>query len=126
MNDIYLSELFHILDQTIHENELIGKVELNANHEIFDGHFPENPILPGVCFIEIIKESITQFLKKDPRLYSCDSIKFLHPINPLEVSSFYVKIYFDIKDKSVFSKAIIYNEDKVFCKFSGVFIDHLC
>ncbi|MBQ0740088.1 3-hydroxyacyl-ACP dehydratase, partial [Aquimarina celericrescens] len=31
-------------------------ITINKNHKIFKGHFPGNPVTPGVCMIQIIKE----------------------------------------------------------------------
>ena len=33
-------------------------VKLNANHSVYQGHFPERHITPGVCNIQMIKECV--------------------------------------------------------------------
>ena len=33
-------------------------VTLNRKHEVFEGHFPERAILPGVIMVEILKRFI--------------------------------------------------------------------
>ena len=30
-------------------------IELNAAHSIFKGHFPGQPIVPGVCMMQMVK-----------------------------------------------------------------------
>ena len=37
---------------------------INENHEVFKGHFPGNPIMPGVCMMQIIKE-LTEQLRQN-------------------------------------------------------------
>ena len=37
-------------------NKLITRIKLNKDHDIYNGHFPNNPIIPGVIIIQIIKE----------------------------------------------------------------------
>jgi len=29
------------------------QIELDSTHAIFQGHFPANPIMPGVCMMQI-------------------------------------------------------------------------
>ena len=40
------------------ENQLDFKctIHLYAEHPIYKGHFPQIPIAPGVCLVQIIKE----------------------------------------------------------------------
>ena len=44
--------------ETFDKNEegISAQIKLNPKHEIFKGHFPGKPIMPGVCMIQIIKE----------------------------------------------------------------------
>jgi 3-hydroxyacyl-[acyl-carrier-protein] dehydratase len=57
-------------------------LELNPEHEIFAGHFPGHPVLPGVCMIEIVKELAEKALDKETRLVAADRIKFLALVDP--------------------------------------------
>lgn len=33
------------------------EIELNPGHVLYQGHFPGQPVVPGVCTLQIIKES---------------------------------------------------------------------
>jgi 3-hydroxyacyl-[acyl-carrier-protein] dehydratase len=57
-------------------------VRLNKDHDIFKGHFPGNPIMPGVCMIQIIKELTEEALDKSLFLSVSSNIKFMAIINP--------------------------------------------
>ena len=57
-NEIFLNSLYTI-KRMLREgdsNKLSAMIRLNPSHEIFKGHFPGNPILPGVCVVQILKE----------------------------------------------------------------------
>ena len=41
-------------------NKLITRIKLNKDHDIYNGHFPNNPITPGVIIIQIIKEILEE------------------------------------------------------------------
>ena len=52
---------------------------LPANHACFQGHFPTQPIVPGVMLLSIL----TQFLYQEKiRLLGFKQVKFLAPLLP--------------------------------------------
>ena len=59
-----------------------AKVRLNKDHEVFKGHFPGNPVMPGVCMIQMIKELTEESLGKELFLEVSSNIKFMAIINP--------------------------------------------
>ena len=71
--NLFLNKLYSIEENT----HTRIRVKLNSNHEIFSGHFPDNPILPGVCALQIAKEVFAL-----PQIIEIDNIKYNCPINP--------------------------------------------
>jgi 3-hydroxyacyl-[acyl-carrier-protein] dehydratase len=59
-------------------------LSLNAEHPIFDGHFPGFPVVPGVCMMQITKELLEQALGCETRLVAARNLKFLTILNPNE------------------------------------------
>ncbi len=59
-------------------------ISLNPDHPIYQGHFPGNPIVPGVCQLRMITEIISEITGKEVRLQEADNMKFLSMINPNE------------------------------------------
>ena len=57
-------------------------ITINKNHEIFKGHFPGNPITPGVCMMQIIKELTQEVVNKKLFMESSSNVKFTAIINP--------------------------------------------
>src|SRR5690625_2471616 len=57
-------------------------IHLDKNHEVFKGHFPGNPVMPGVCMIQIIKELTEEAVGKKLFLKTSSNIKFMTIINP--------------------------------------------
>lgn len=68
--------------EKIDENNFKVQIELNPNHQVFEGHFPNNPITPGVCMMQIIKEVTEGFVLKDLFLSKVSNVKFMATINP--------------------------------------------
>lgn len=64
------------------EQKYTALITLNAAHAVFKGHFPGNPVTPGVCMMQIIKE-LTQTVVNAPlTMKSASNIKFMALINP--------------------------------------------
>jgi len=59
-------------------------IELNEKHAIFEGHFPGMPVTPGVCLVQMVKESAGTILDKKLMMSRADHIKFMAVVNPLE------------------------------------------
>ena len=58
-----INDFFQIQNIDSLPNSIEAKIELNASHQIFDGHFPNNPITPGVIQLQIVKELLEFHLK---------------------------------------------------------------
>ena len=60
----------------------VALTSLNPGHPIFEGHFPGQPVLPGVCLLEMVKEILAEITNKSLRLTNAGSIKYLKLIDP--------------------------------------------
>ncbi len=77
-----LDNFYKITKQYVEKNMLISEIELNSSHRIYEGHFPNSPIVPGVCMIEIVQEVLEIERRKKTILQKASNIKFLNVINP--------------------------------------------
>ena len=78
-----------------------GKSEkyFSSNEYFFKGHFPNNPIVPGVIIIEamaqtagiVVSYKLKEFKEKSVLFMSVNKAKFRKPIRPDEKVSFEVK-----------------------------------
>ena len=71
--------------QTINQveaNTIHVSILLNKNHDVFNGHFPNNPITPGVCMIQAIKEIAQTQVNSLLFLHKISNVKFTAIINP--------------------------------------------
>ena len=79
-----LNDFFTISDKVTSETEIWAELFINADHKIFEGHFPNQPIVPGVCMMQMIKEILEQVIGKQTNLVKAADMKFLAVINPQE------------------------------------------
>ena len=85
-----------------------GKSEklFSTNEYFFKGHFPDNPIVPGVIIIEamaqtagiVVSYKLREFKEKSVLFMSVNKAKFRKPIRPDEKVSFEVKFINSVRD----------------------------
>ena len=75
---------FYTLDsiENTDVNKYSAAITLNKDHDIFKGHFPGNPVTPGVCMMQIIKEITESILNTTLTMVSTSNVKFMALINP--------------------------------------------
>ncbi len=78
LNDFYKVQTL----ETLSENNYKAVVVLNKDHNIFKGHFPDNPVTPGVCMMQIVKELSESITKKTLFMRASSNVKFMAIINP--------------------------------------------
>ncbi|ROH96324.1 3-hydroxyacyl-ACP dehydratase [Chryseobacterium daecheongense] len=75
---------------------ITANIILNKDHDIFKGHFPGNPVTPGVCMMQIVKELTEEFTGSKLFLKSASNVKFMAIINPVETPE--LKLQLDITE----------------------------
>ena len=117
-----INGLYNLLKVQLDGNQILADIELNPGHDIYRGHFPGQPILPGVLQLQIVQEILASALGKKIRLKSASNIKFLAMVDPGQVISLQleIEIISEIEDVCRVS-AKIHSGNTVFLRFKGVY-----
>ncbi|MDB2606340.1 3-hydroxyacyl-ACP dehydratase [Zobellia sp.] len=113
---LYTVENFKKEDQTVH-----ATVKLNAAHDVFKGHFPGNPVMPGVCMIQIIKELTEHATGKTLFLSVAVNVKFMAIINPEKNDIIQLTLLLTEEGKTVKVKNNTSFDDTLALKLSATF-----
>lgn len=119
-----LKDFYTIIStEKVSENNYSVAIDLNKNHEVFKGHFPGNPVTPGVCMMQIIKELCEGFLQCDLQLKTGSNIKFMALINPEVNSRLRLELGLSTsEDEEIKVKNTTFMEDTVALKLSNTYI----
>ena len=87
----------------------------------FKGHFPNNPIVPGVIIVEamaqtagiVVSYKLREFSEKSVLFMSVNKAKFRKPILPNDKVSFEVKFLNKVRDVYKFNGICLKNSTKV-------------
>ncbi len=116
-----INQLYKILDLKEEDHTIQAVISLNADHPIYEGHFPSNPVTPGVCQVQIVKEVISRLMGKPCFLVEAKNIKFLSMLTP-EEKNVTLNLEYSEQDNQIKVKSQLSSGDKIFLKFSGLFV----
>ena len=116
-----IKELYSIQSFTESEGSVNTSVKLNKDHEVFKGHFPGNPIMPGVCTIQLVKELTEKALKKKLFLSVVNNVKFMAIINPEKNDTLKVVLNISEEEGMVKVKNTVSFDDTLALKLSATF-----
>jgi len=115
-----LNKFFYILDSEQTENDLKVKISFNPEHDIFKGHFPDMPVVPGVCQVQILKETLSNLFSRNFFVSTASSIKFLSVIEPLKTKELTMNIKLVNQDSNkLFVSADYQNGTEIYFRFKG-------
>jgi 3-hydroxyacyl-[acyl-carrier-protein] dehydratase len=113
-------DFFETKQQETTESTINSQISLNVAHPIYKGHFPQQPVVPGVCMMQILAELSTSALGKKVALKKASQAKFLVPIIPQKNPLLNVNIkYSSNEDGSLKISASIQDSTVTFFKFKG-------
>jgi len=116
------NSFFHILNQETGDNQLQVAIRFDSAHPIFEGHFPGQPVVPGVCMLQMIKELLQDVTSEKLFLSQAASCKFLNVIDPLRTPEVNITISYNRIDNGGWDvTATIAKETMTFLKLKAVF-----
>lgn len=98
------------------EHALSAHFNLDSGFVGFRGHFPENPILPGVCIIAAVLVAVQKTLGKELKMSKLKFAKFFSPVRPNEPVMMKVTLTYDAQ--FTYAKAALSYEDRKFALVS--------
>ena len=110
--------LYSIDNESLLEGIFSYGISFNTDHQIFKVHFPGTPITPGACQVEIIRQLVASYLRKDVQIIEVKNIKFLKIISPQDNPSVLVEGQLSREQETnrIKCTALIRNTDSIFTK----------
>ena len=115
---------FLLLDKVIHLNnkEAVGVKNVTFNEPFFPGHFPNNPVMPGVLQVEALAQlAVFHYLtvnpddKSDFYFASIDKVKFRKIIVPGDVLSLKITLLRASRSFNKYAGEVLV-EDRLVCQ----------
>ncbi len=122
------NNLYTVLEEKIEGWNAAFTVKLIASSFIYQAHFPNDPITPGVCIIQMGEELIDRTLaangiKRPTRIEKIKNVKFLSVLTPQNSGVVVYEIKkMDLSEdaRQIKAQLIVTSEDEVKAKMSLV------
>jgi 3-hydroxyacyl-[acyl-carrier-protein] dehydratase len=117
-----LNSFFTLENLTAQSNVLSAVVIIKKEHPIFEGHFPGEPIVPGVCMMQMIKEITEVSEKRKLRVQEASNMKFLSVIDPRVHETVQASVTVESRDEEIVKiSASLFAGDVTFFKLKAAF-----
>ena len=114
---------FQLVDKIIEKgiNYIVGVKNITANEPFFPGHFPQEPVLPGVLQIEAMAQTgglLVLSQVEDPERYSTyfmkiDNVKFRQKVVPGDTLIFHISFMTPLRRGCAVMKGYAFVGDKI-------------
>jgi 3-hydroxyacyl-[acyl-carrier-protein] dehydratase len=119
---ILQNDFYTILQPGKGPGSLQAILELNPDHPIFKGHFPGQPVVPGVCMLQMLKELLEIAVGRSTQLAKGHELKFLSVIDPQKNNLINVELSYEAEGSAVITVAArFFCGEITFFKFKGLF-----
>lgn len=117
-----LKDFYKVLSlEKIDEQKYVVLIIVNEKHDVFKGHFPGNPIMPGVCMMQIIKELVEQITEKTLMMQHLSNVKFMTLINPEVAPKLHLELSIVTEEEQIKVKNTTFIHDTVALKLSSIY-----
>lgn len=117
---------FLLVDKIIDKGEqyIVGVKNVTTNEPFFTGHFPQEPVMPGVLLIEAMAQSgglLVLGTVEDPERYSTyfmkiDNVKFRQKVVPGDTLLFHVSFMTELRRGCAMMKGRAFVGEKLVCE----------
>ena len=115
------NNLYYIESLTPVDTGIIARLALVQEHPVFKGHFPGQPVLPGACMVQMVKELTEDFTGKKLFLSKAGNIKFLSFVDPTQDKHLSAELKISEAESHLSVNARFFNDETTFFKLTGTF-----
>ncbi len=115
------NDLYTIMNMEAGNGSVKAELEIDAANKIFEGHFPGQPVTPGVCMMQMVKEITEKVIGTPTQLIRADEMKFLSIIDPTRNNRILAEIKYAIEDDKAMVTASLSKDTTIHFKFKGSF-----
>jgi 3-hydroxyacyl-[acyl-carrier-protein] dehydratase len=102
------------------DNTYEVKVSMNPDAEVYKGHFPGQPVAPGACLTQMVKEVVNEISGQEMRLTEAQQIKFLATVNPITCPELTLDLTINQSEAGLKMKCTAKDETTSYFKISGI------
>lgn len=111
---------FCIKEKAQTEGSYTYKLQLMSDHEVYQGHFPGNPVSPGVCSIQTIRECCEDAIGQQLSIDTISQCRFLALLTPDKGNDLKLTLNLTADDEAYKVEATLEGNDTTYVKLKGL------
>jgi 3-hydroxyacyl-[acyl-carrier-protein] dehydratase len=116
---MFQDNLFSIVSENIADSQSDFTIRLNGSHPIYTGHFPDDPITPGVCIIQMAVDLFSRTMRGEYHLLKAKNVKLIQIIRPNEHPEVHYRLTWEKTEDGPFAvKVLVDGGEVTFSKMS--------
>lgn len=116
-----LKGFYERISESSEEKNSVVAVRLNADHEVYEGHFPGKPVAPGAALTQMVLDEVLKLENAGDRVSQIRQVKFLSVIDPNEVSELELVFKFLERDGLQLFTCVGQSGKTNYFKLNGIF-----
>lgn len=113
------NKFYKILSEDKQDMSATYRVAILPDCNVYEGHFPGDPVCPGVCNIETIKECAIKLIGTPLRIQSIKQCRLTAIATPTVCPEVTITLSATSKDSSYVVVATIADEKQTYMEFKG-------
>ena len=116
-----ITPVFTVIQLKHEPGSVTADLGINRDSEIFNGHFPGQPVVPGACMLQVVKDTLESVFHYTLRLKSASHLKFITMIDPRIIQSAQLVITYTTDNGQIAAVAQLLCGGAACFKFQGIF-----
>lgn len=120
MNMASLKGFYETVSTSEDSDSRTVEVQLNAAHDVYEGHFPGRPVAPGAALTQMVLDELAKITGNRP-VKELRQVKFLTVIDPMQVNGLTLEYRFRERDGVEMFTCVGRSEETAYIKLNGIF-----
>ena len=116
------NDIFEIISSEQSDGKITAQVSINKDSDILTGHFPDEPVVPGACILQLVKDVLEDAFKKPALLRKASHLKFISMIIPEDDREVTLELNYKFEEDIMQVTAKLSTAHLVCFKFQGMFL----
>ena len=110
---------YTIVSRTDTAEESLFEIQMLGSHPVYQGHFPGNPVSPGVCNMQMIKELAEQLIGHEVMLDYVKQYRLMEVLSPQKTPQLSIHVSVEASEDAYTIRAAAYVADTQAIDFKG-------
>ncbi|MDR9456315.1 MAG: hydroxymyristoyl-ACP dehydratase [Salegentibacter sp.] len=116
-----LKDFYSVESSREEDGKCITHLKINKNHRLYNGHFPNRPVTPGVILMQLFKEDAERRIGKSLQLKNANNIKFMAVVDPEIHNELFLEYHFEDNSQEIRLKGIAKTNEGISLKINAIY-----